>query len=203
MSTQRWHEWRNFDITTCPSHGVVRIDSPPQSILPGGQVPGGGIVDGVITNSDNEVFGANIILTGIKPLYTNDEGYSYSLSERPRGFSPQFAINGDIPVEPGGVGLCTYDLPTWVAVKGHLAISLQGEVFYVPDEPVGDFGAIVTVFDDWYAITADADALKVNTGCIHTLASNRQAKLNFIGGGVVYQMNEHDVAYGIRATANE
>jgi len=203
MSTQRWHEWRNFDTTTCPSHGVIKIDRPP--ILPGNRVPGGGIVDVLQTNSNNEVLGVNIILTGIMPLYRDNENeaYDYDAYFRQRGFNPEFAINGDMPVEPGKVGLCTYDLPAWVAVKGHLAISLQGEIFYIPDEPAGDFGTLVTVFNDWYAVTADADALKVNTGCIHTLASNRQAKLNFIGGGVVYQMNEHDVAYGIRATANE
>ncbi len=205
MGQQRWHEWRNMDVTTCPSHGVVRPIVPifyPEL----GEVPNGGVVNishrhgyqpisvvEYITPTDSELMGSDLLLHGMKPDYSftlTDDGYIYFQTVR-HGLSIKHAFNGDQPVEPGGIGLLTYDLPTWVLIGGSI----------VPDDsdpPVplitttGDysFGRLVTALNQWEAYTVPFPfILAEHTACLYSLATQEDAKRVLVGGGVTFRIS--------------
>lgn len=179
-----------MDDTTCPSHGVVRVVGP-VFYPPDGQVPGGGIVDPAITRSDNEVVGASILLHGARPGYRfySDSNYENAAY---RGLSVHSAFNGDTPVAPGEIGLLTWDLPTWGVIGGTLSAPGEGEgttPIFTPDKGRFQFGAVVTVFDDWKLVcVTDERLLKEHTGCLYTLASNASILRSWVGAGVVYSI---------------
>lgn len=205
MSTQRWHEWRNADTTTCPAYGVVRLVVPVYN-PPDGQVPGGGIVgiEPIITSQEqsfarNEIFGTTYILHGMRPGYdiSADIDYYYPLAYR--GFSIHFAFNGDTSVEPGGLGLLTWDLPTWASV-GFLIDKEPGSLNLpriTPDQGIWTFGAIITTLSDWkVACVAIPKVLRDNTGCLYSLGADEAAKRVFVGAGVIYGGDEGDFENG-------
>ncbi len=169
---QRWHEWRNMSDTACPSHGVVRVVT---AVEP---VPG--IVDVDETLTDNEMLGASLILHGMRPNYDfeADDSYNNNLF---RGLSIHYAFNGDTPVEPGQIGLLTFDLPTWAAIDT------------APGGLSGGNGTFVTVFDDWNLINPPLvgdDGLLPHTGGIFVLASDPVNSRVFVGMGIVFTEDE-------------
>lgn len=182
--SQRWHEWRNMHGTTCPSFGVVRLIIPQE-----GSIPGGGTVDpSPVANfpygpnqSENEVCGGTLIMHGSRPNYDFDADSTYPHA-RHRGFSPNYAINGASPVEPGQLGLLTFDLPAWVKVDA------------APRPTVG-VSNFVTVFDDWIAHFHDPSSdpgqreLQQNTGILYVFGFDSVNMLAFVGMGISYQID--------------
>jgi hypothetical protein len=193
-----------MDSTTCPSRGVVRLVVPPYG-PPHGEIPGGGLVDPNVTHSDNEVLGSHILLSGMRPQYRFFEDTDY-VNAVFRGFSVHHAINGDSPVEPMGIGLLTWDLPTWVAIGSVLAETSEylGRIILSPGG-LFHFGAAVTVFDDWKAVSVSGDyihhyrILRKNTGCLYVLAGNPENGLAYVGGGVTYSSDKNQVIVETRA----
>lgn len=191
MSTQRWHEWRNMDSTTCPSHGVVQI-IPPAWIAPDGQVPGGGIIQGSINFSGNEILGTSIILHGIANQYNFVADGSYVLSAADRGLSAYNAFNGEAPVPPGQTGWLTFDLPTWAAIDGKLERGVYDTPIFVPGDGIYTFGTVQTLgVPGWtLASCAGAALLFDNTGVLYTIAALPQLKRAWVGAGVTYSIDE-------------
>lgn len=197
MNQQRWHIWRNINEAPCPAHGVVRV-AVPEWNPPDGKVPNGGTVNlepfivGQPLNKStyNEVFGTEYILHGTRPGYNliNDTDY---LSMDERGFSVYYAINGDTSVEPGQTGLLTWDLPTWIAIGGRLDPDELGQPVLTPGVGLWNFGAVITVLNDWAAVAvSDPRLLKNNTGCLYLLASHQTLLRAFVGAGIVYSITQ-------------
>lgn len=133
--------------------------------------------------------GTQLILHGKRPNYAFflDEFSPYT-QRKVRGFSLRMAFNDNAPVHPGEIGLLTWDLPTWVAIGGTVDASGDPPTpFFEPDIMLGDFGRIVTVFNDWTAVCVSSPAVLIEqTGCLYTLASDVISKRSYIGAGVLY-----------------
>lgn len=189
MSHQRWHEWRNMDTTTCPSHGVVRIVVPET----GPQVEG--VIDPGNTLIENEVLGPNIILHGKRPNYNFDaDTNDYYLPSLHRGISTYFAINGHVPVGPGEVGLLTFDLPSWIVVdRMPRGGALSGVV---------DLGNYITAFSDWVAhfhvIQQDPllRPLQIGSGLLYVFALDTTNMRVLAGVGTVYTVDDEIIEDG-------
>lgn len=185
--SQRWHEWRNMHGTTCPSFGVVRLIIPQE-----GSISGGGTIDPSPTantpygphRSENEACGNKLVMHGSRPDYDFDADSAFPQATH-RGFSPYYGINGAAPVEPGQLGLVTFDLPTWVKVDT------------APLSSVGSTN-FITVFDDWIAHFHDPSTdpgqreLLPHTGILYVFGYDSVNMLAFVGMGISYQMDlEH------------
>lgn len=192
MSHQRWHEWRNADPTTCPAFGLVQVVVPIYN-EPDGQVPNGGtvakaplVVDDPRSTSFNEIFGTTFILHGKRPQYNTNADNEY-LANTQRGIIPYFAFNGETSVEPGEMGLLTFDLPTWAVIGGIVERVEYDQIQFTPGDGIWTFGTLVTGIDDWVmASVRSAGDLFGSTGCLYTLGADEPAKRVFVGAGVIY-----------------
>lgn len=157
MSNQRWHEWKNLDDTPCPPFGVVQTYGDSLDVDP-------------VTARD-QVIGIRFVLDGFKPAYSNEETgtYIYTL----RGFDHKMAINGPTEVLPGRIGLCTFDLPTWVALE----------------TPATEFGTLITALDTWKAHPVTEDLIYPHTGCLRLLAAIDEGRIAYVGSAVTF-MND-------------
>jgi len=154
VSNQRWHEWKNLDETPCPPFGVVQLYGDPLDYGP-------------ILNEE-QVIGIRFVLDGFKPGYniTEEQVYVYSL----RGFDQKMAINGPLEVLPGRIGLCTFDLPTWVSLQ----------------TPATEFGTLITALDTWKAHAVTEDQIFPNTGCLRLLAAIDEGRIAYVGSAVTF-----------------
>lgn len=170
MRHQRWFYWRNRDVTTCPGHGIVLLFAPPE-----GLVTGGGAVDVLENLCTNEVYGTDIILHGVRP--------SYNFAESPgslnRGITNEMAFNGGGSVAPGGIGLCTFDLPAWGIVD---------------NPPLGSLSDVnyITVFNDWVlhfhtALDIQDDGILLEqTGLLYVLGYDTGTQRALLGKADTY-----------------
>jgi len=187
--SQRWHEWRNMDTTTCPSHGAVVV-LPPVWIPPTGQVPNGGTINGSSLLSGNEIYGTRVILHG----YANQYAYVADSVYTPvsnRGLLNEFAFNGGAPVAPGEIGLLTWDLPAWAAVDGIIDKPDRITPTFTPGAGRYQFGGLQTAgAPGWtLASVADPSVLFDDTGVLYTLAAIADLKLVFVGCGVTFALD--------------
>lgn len=189
MSAQRWHQWRNMDVTACPSHGVVTL-IPPVWIPPSGQVPNGGTIEGTSNAHGNEILGTSVILHGIANQYSFAADGLY-LPAADRGLSQYHAFNGDAPVEPGQTGWLTWDLPTWAAVDGSLARDADDLPIFVPGDGIYTFGTVQTLGAPGWTLASVAGAIILfeNTGVLYTIAAHPEIKRAWVGAGVTYSID--------------
>lgn len=182
MAQQRWHEWRNRHTTTCPSYGAVVVITPVPPvpgivITPQMSVPG--IVDTPETLTENEMLGDSLILHGTRPDYDYESDREHHNAQF-RGLSVHMAFNGAAPVEPGRVGLLTWDLPTWAAMED--PNNPQFPAYFNPSA----FGSKVFAAQDWRLICRNSQDMEPNTGYLYVLGFNSVSNIAFVGAGVVF-----------------
>lgn len=169
--------------------------------ISGGRVPGGGLVDYTHINdfqpgavmptpylmTHSELLGSEQILHGFKIKNTF---VSTEYGGRARGIFPMLAFNGPNAVEPGQLGVLTWDLPTWAAVDGELVFDEDlGEAVVKPGQQTYQFGGIVTAVDEWKVVTVPIPSkIPYSFGALYTLAGDRESKRLFIGAGPTYSM---------------
>jgi hypothetical protein len=193
--TQRWHEWRNMESTTCPSFGHVFITAPAWSATTGGQVPNGGTIFGNSNVHGNEYLGAEVILHGRMNVYDYTQlsdyfGYGAN-SFGHRGIATNSAFNGELPVPPGEVGLLTFDLPTWAAVEGYIDKPDGIVPTFIPGDGLYHFGSLQTCgMPQWELTSAiGPNILFDDTGVLYMLAAIPELKRVFVGRGTTFMMD--------------
>lgn len=102
---QRWLEWKNIDTTTnptCPAFGCIEIVG---SELVGAKVV---LLGRSATAYEREPSSTTLIISGeITTEYRDNQ----------QGARWNHCFNSEVSVAPGAIGHCTFDLPTWAAVK--------------------------------------------------------------------------------------